>query len=483
MINPKSELYQWGPVKGRIQPVSYFASGTMPKYVKIYKISWPECYFIFHNNYMTWINDDAELRKSGKKNFYRWMLNRANRKKVERRYNQTVRDLFALQKQITKKYLNTLTNPELLKFFVKWQNLYEEFWVHGAVPEICNWGGEKLVAEILENKIGQSEKFNKYYELLSAPTQLSFYQTEEVELLKILKYKSKSKIFNQKISEHQQQYFWLLNNYYRTKILSVNYFKERLKGIKNGRAKIYRIINQLKATITKKRQLIRKLKISQKEKAVIEGLDFGICWQDRRKAVIMQVNHSLDLFLWEIAQRTTYQFNELKSLLSFEVAQIIQGKQISQSVIKQRDKYFVFWYDKEKLSYLEGKSAKTIADKFTIGKKNVQEIKGLVVSKGQKVRGKVRVIKSFQQLKSFKKGEILVTPMTSPEYVVAMRKAKAIITDGGSMTCHAAIVARELKIPCIVNTKMATKILKNGDLVEVSSERGYVKLIGGRNYD
>ena len=76
-----------------------------------------------------------------------------------------------------------------------------------------------------------------------------------------------------------------------------------------------------------------------------------------------------------------------------------------------------------------------------------------------------------------KKGEILVTEMTSPDYVPAMKKALGIITDEGGLTCHAAIVARELKVPCIIGTKFATEILKNGDLVKMNASSGIVEII------
>ena len=74
-------------------------------------------------------------------------------------------------------------------------------------------------------------------------------------------------------------------------------------------------------------------------------------------------------------------------------------------------------------------------------------------------------------------GDILVAPMTSPDFIVAMRQASAIITDEGGMTSHAAIVSRELGINCIVGTKIATKVLKDGDLVEVDADQGTVKII------
>ena len=80
-------------------------------------------------------------------------------------------------------------------------------------------------------------------------------------------------------------------------------------------------------------------------------------------------------------------------------------------------------------------------------------------------------------LNKIKVGEILVANFTTPEYVPAMKKAAAIVTDDGGITSHAAIVARELKKPCVIGTKISTKVLRDGDLVEVDANKGIVKKI------
>lgn len=67
--------------------------------------------------------------------------------------------------------------------------------------------------------------------------------------------------------------------------------------------------------------------------------------------------------------------------------------------------------------------------------------------------------------------------MTRPQTIVACKKAAAIITDEGGITCHAAIISREFKIPCIIGTKKATKVLKDGDMVEVDAEKGIVRIL------
>ena len=67
--------------------------------------------------------------------------------------------------------------------------------------------------------------------------------------------------------------------------------------------------------------------------------------------------------------------------------------------------------------------------------------------------------------------------MTTPDFVPAMKKASAFITDEGGITCHAVIIAREMKKPCIIGTKIATQILKDGDLVEVDADNGVVRIL------
>lgn len=112
-------------------------------------------------------------------------------------------------------------------------------------------------------------------------------------------------------------------------------------------------------------------------------------------------------------------------------------------------------------------------DSDVVGEK---EVSGQIACKG-KVTGNVRIILKTEDLPRFIEGEILVSYMTMPAFISAMKKAAGFVTDEGGITCHAAIVARELKKPCIIGTKIATKVLKDGDLVEVDANTGVVKIL------
>ena len=120
-------------------------------------------------------------------------------------------------------------------------------------------------------------------------------------------------------------------------------------------------------------------------------------------------------------------------------------------------------------------------DKKSQESKNNEEIVGQVAYSSNKIlRGKIIVIKDKTELKNKSHlidGKILVAIQTTPHYIPYIKKAMAIVTDEGGLTCHAAITSRELKIPCVVGTKVASKVLKTGDVVEVDADKGVVKIL------
>ncbi|PIR97395.1 MAG: hypothetical protein COT91_01640 [Candidatus Doudnabacteria bacterium CG10_big_fil_rev_8_21_14_0_10_41_10] len=111
--------------------------------------------------------------------------------------------------------------------------------------------------------------------------------------------------------------------------------------------------------------------------------------------------------------------------------------------------------------------------------KNIQENssgKGLCASPG-KAKGKVRIVPRPEDNNKVKEGDIMITYSTTTDYLPAMKRAGAIVTEVGGQTCHAAVVSREFGIPCLVAVTDAMKKYKDGDVVEVDAERGFVRKI------
>ena len=112
-------------------------------------------------------------------------------------------------------------------------------------------------------------------------------------------------------------------------------------------------------------------------------------------------------------------------------------------------------------------------DESTVG---VAEVRGRAAYVGS-VRARVCLVLKKADLETFQPGDVIVAEMTSPDYVPWMKQASAFVTDEGGLTCHAAIVARETKKPCVVGTKVATRVFKTGDVVEVDATHGIVRRI------
>ncbi|MFH0852792.1 MAG: PEP-utilizing enzyme [bacterium] len=157
-----------------------------------------------------------------------------------------------------------------------------------------------------------------------------------------------------------------------------------------------------------------------------------------------------------------------------------KAKLPSMSELKKRHKLLVIHqYPVGKFRLLTGSKAKQFLDKLKISQSfasDTREMKGVVAQPG-KVTGIVKIVCYAKEMTGFRKGQILVSAMTQPAFLPAMKKAAAFVTDEGGTLSHAAIMARELKKPCIIGTKIATKVLKNGDMVEVDATKGIVRKI------
>ena len=128
--------------------------------------------------------------------------------------------------------------------------------------------------------------------------------------------------------------------------------------------------------------------------------------------------------------------------------------------------------------FLHGKQCQEIWNQINppVDTSGIKEIHGVVANKGN-IIGVARVIKDPKSTHLFDKGDVLVTGMTRPDFLSLMHKAGAFITDEGGVTCHAAIVARELNKPCVIGTKIATQAIKDGDTLEVDADNGIVRII------
>ncbi len=185
----------------------------------------------------------------------------------------------------------------------------------------------------------------------------------------------------------------------------------------------------------------------------------------------------------EIARRNKMPVTHLLSYLVDEVRALLQERgKLPADEIKRRQESYLYMLTDGKVTLISDPAEVDRIVKKELGDEDlsdVTEVQGNVAMKGR-VRGRVKVIsldKQREDLAALREGEIMVSDSTKPEHVPAIRRSAAIVTNEGGVTCHTAIVARELKKPCVIGTQHATKIFKDGDVIEVDAQKGIIRKV------
>ncbi|MFC2136487.1 PEP-utilizing enzyme, partial [Bacteroidota bacterium] len=330
-------------------------------------------------------------------------------------------------------------------------------------PLITDAMGEYTETELLsefekETSGNGKENLAVKFSVLCQPNEMSFITREHVSLLKLaVMFKEKSEEFEEKLKEHQKNFFWIENNYAKIKVLGREYFMSKIKDeLKKNYADLKQKLSTLedKKSLRKKQEkLFEELSLSKELKEKILFTRNLGNWQDKRKEFCLRSNHYLLLFLAELSKRAGVSPEDSYYISPEEITGIIRKEQeVSEEVVAQRKKATVQIVEAPwKESLFWGDDALEILEKLDENVRHenyADEIKGVVASHGagKTIKGRVRVIMNPENV-SLKKNEILVTSMTRPDYVPLMKKAAAIITDEGGITSHASIVSRELGIP------------------------------------
>lgn len=261
-------------------------------------------------------------------------------------------------------------------------------------------------------------------------------------------------------------------------------------------ADIKKALDNVRAHITEKKKEYERLeKAANKRKCdyeewrsgldsdaqyIVDYIQWVMFYRDIRKDMIAQLLASLSLMSAEFFRRAGIDEKYAPATLMYEYLKGVEYlKSIRGNIEKRSNGWISVCYvnDTYETELCDFNRASEEVNQLIVKREiNVDTVKGQIAYKGR-VTGVARVVLDPHDDKGFKKGDILVTSMTRPEFVHIMKQAGAVITDEGGITCHAAIISRELHIPCITGTKIATRVLKDGDMVEVDAGKGIVKKI------
>lgn len=358
-----------------------------------------------------------------------------------------------------------------------------------------------------EKAIGDSKKAKELFPLLTQPSQSSFISESRKDLLKIAiqflhspaerkklletpipdylaEIKRTNPDFFEALHLHQQKYFWLQNNYVEWTILTIQNFVQFLKELlQESSATDWK--GELERTedfhiITRQQEkLISEFKIP---KALVDELKLiqKVSWyKDERKRVIFEFLHTLYSFLYEFSRRTGLDYKLITYASVDEIPALLQQKFPVETLHKRRNLCFYVSQEGRKHGFVIGNEAELLKEQLfkPHEEMRMESMHGTVASRGPEsvVYGKVKVILNPKD-QTISTDEILVTSMTRPEFVPLMKNAKAFITNEGGITCHAAIVSREMNKACIIGTQNATKNLKTGDEVEMRMNHGIISI-------
>ncbi|MFH0857088.1 MAG: hypothetical protein V1860_04275, partial [bacterium] len=225
--NPKNKIFQWGPIDGRPIYPDYWGHGCL-KFNKDFKPGWPVFLLYINEEKFYCLLDYKKLYANGEEVFKKYILDDREFKKNYEKWEDITDKFKKYYHLITAQDLANLDEDGFKKLFFAWNKfLGFEFWNIGSLPEVANWGGERMLERELKKYIKNEKDFNLVYEKLSAPDDFSFYQEEELDLLKVRMIGDK-KMRERKLKAHQQKYFWLLNSYHHTQILGIDYFRKEM---------------------------------------------------------------------------------------------------------------------------------------------------------------------------------------------------------------------------------------------------------------
>lgn len=347
------------------------------------------------------------------------------------------------------------------------------------------------INSFLKEKIKDPKKLNECIQTIFSLDKPIELHEEKMNLLGIA-IKAKKGLSVDKINglleKHFQRFGFLGMYIFYGEPLEAKYFKKKLKSLTKKplprlEKELLKEKNRFKQNKKETKEIIKKFMLSKSEAKKIRDIRVSLHTSMICDEYYTYTACKISPLLFEIGKRFNLSYNQLIEMRNEEILALFKNKSLSRkelNEINSRFKSHALILEKGKTRVITGKELMAYSKSYLSKMKKLMklnEIKGETAFPG-KVTGKVNLIGRVTDLPSFRKGEIMVTGSTLPQYVPAMKKALAIVTDEGGMLSHAAIMSREFKKPCVIGTKIATRILKEGESIEVDATNGIVRKVG-----
>jgi phosphoenolpyruvate synthase/pyruvate phosphate dikinase len=395
-------------------------------------------------------------------------------------------------KKIQKRDLRKRSNAQLSALFEEYSKR-----ILDLVPYIqIAMAEEMIVTEriqaILNARIKDAKVVQDEFLLLASPIRKGYFEQENENLINLairirnspaslnsIKKGKADKLADKLIEGHLAEFSWIANMEYDGKLWAKGDILPRLQELVGKDAKAILKMSH-DAERTKDAQLkttLKSLKLSRSERALVDVMRELVFFRTYRTDVLFRSYYYVKGLFSEVSKRLGLADEDLFYLFYDEIPRSLAAGRADKKTISERKSGYVLYSLYGETRFDENKELiKSLHELDRAQATGADEIKGAIAFKG-KVTGVVKLVMRTEDARKVNDGDILVSSMTKPDYIVAMQKAVGFVTDEGGITCHAAIISREMRKPCIIGTKIATQVLKDGDLIEVDADKGIVKVV------
>jgi phosphohistidine swiveling domain-containing protein len=360
--------------------------------------------------------------------------------------------------------------------------LYEDFTEAELESTAFLWFGVIAEEPVSEHamRIAESAGASQFFDKVVAPSRPTYVAREKMDLLKLASLAKAKQLapsqLDRLLEEHAAKWSFVPMYDFSYEPYSKKEFASRLAESKDPDGELEEMIQAGRRNAECTAAALSSPGLSVSDADFLKFAKEFAYFKEYRNEVRTRSSFHARLLYKEIGGRMGFTLADVLQLTNREIMDfLIDGVNSDRSEVQRRKSGYVLLQTGSEYAVISGDGCGDLARSFS--KKPLSStVEGIGASQG-KARGAVKVIKSIYDLPKLKEGDVLVSPMTRPDYVVAMKKAAAIVADEGGLLCHAAIVSRELGIPCVVGAKVATKTFKDGDLVEVDAGKGTVRRI------
>ncbi len=427
-----------------------------------------------------WYWEYPALLRARKKLIARHLTNDQFFLRFEREQGRALRRFIPAVARFLSFDMSTLSDGMLWKRYAEVLHWYYTVWGWGGISEPFLGAGEDWLQDAvgpeLESRFGKH--WRREFDILATPQYQSFSSREHQSLLRLaamLIRRSDRGKFARALRRHTMAFYWVEDNYSVSRNHDEQTFFTRARGLmrRHPEQLLQEERAKHRARMRKKATVLSLM--SPKSRRLIALADLLAGHVDQRKSCTFRMARVWFAIVNEVSRRYRIPKQELLYLTNKELERALKNATFDRATLRERRQRCLIITTPSGEHIFSGTAIDAIKkEQFEDVMVSGSEVRGISASVGR-ARGIVRIVATHDEIAKLKTGEILVANQTTPDYISAMRRAAAIVTEQGGITSHAAVVSRELGKPCIIGTGTATKIFKTGDRVDVDADKGIVR--------